>query len=280
MSTLESLQTVEVLALCETNPVPRYLRNVGSRIKEADEEDLRRFLQNLGKIDTKVHSLICETVLRFDAVKLHQIQTTLPRLTSLTLHANAISGQFDMPCLTNLNVSSIHLDITRWNLPSLKHFAIGYLGTGPRVPPRTPPRDVVRLLPRNSYQLLSLMVFSPYKLVLNPSFWYAHPFLECLGVTQYEMQAGPSLEHPLSTICFNFASTGTDGDHFLQMAQHLVFFPWISTLITPNLDRRNIAEEEESSCVELIKICSTRNIRWYVRHGERFEYTPQRQSKW
>ncbi|KAG8806726.1 hypothetical protein FRC17_004843, partial [Serendipita sp. 399] len=137
---------------------------------------LNRVLDVIGPSHS-IHSVIYETYVSVGPAHLQALNRAFPLLTSLTLHAKEISGTLSLPNLKVLWISAGTFDISRWNLPSLKHLALGNQDTSNW----TIHYENLKLGPIKN-QILSLLKFYPYRVLLTPSFWDSHSSLEFLGI--------------------------------------------------------------------------------------------------
>ncbi|KAG8820565.1 hypothetical protein FRC17_010114 [Serendipita sp. 399] len=251
-------RNIQVMALYGSSRSTSIFHNLGS-----NGVGLNEVLNAVQRSGSSIHSFIYEGDLSLGPTHLQNITKTFPRLTTLTLHAMEIRGSLSIPALRALSICAQHLDTSQWELPSLRHLALG---------------DKNRRLFGVRYKslnlgaikskLLSLMIIPPYWDRLDHSFWADHPSLQFLGVPDLYSEIGEPT-HNARILCITDSGINGYDDAHLGLYYHLSQFPLLKTLITPNRHFHHPPWPTAVGYAALLKYCADNDISWYIEHDQK-----------
>ncbi|KAG8820563.1 hypothetical protein FRC17_010112, partial [Serendipita sp. 399] len=229
---------------------------------------LNRALDVIGSLKHSIHSVIYETYVNVGPDHLQALNRAFPLMTSLTLHATEISGTLSLPNLKVLWISAGTFDISRWNLPSLKHLALG----DQDAPDWTIHYESLQLGPIKK-QILSLLKFYPYRVLLTPSFWASHSSLEFFGAPSLLLNQKGAC--PYTHKARIFCITGPRIDNLNSprdgSSLHLPQFPHLTTFITPHKKLHTRRRSNDATFSAMLRYCEDNNIAWYMGYKQKVE---------
>ncbi|KAG8819234.1 hypothetical protein FRC17_010546, partial [Serendipita sp. 399] len=195
-----------------------------------DSSEFLPILDMAARSKAPVNSFIYEGDARLYPTHFQAITDVFSHLTSLTLHARGINGTLAIPTLNALWISASTFDISRWDLPSLRHLALG----DPRETVRSIRYEDMKIGSSIKYQLLSIMILYPYWFAYTRQFWAEHSSLQFIGAPNIRNKPDPKRIHDARILCIT-GSVVAHKSHppegfFLYLPQ----FRYLQTLITPN----------------------------------------------
>ncbi|KAG8818117.1 hypothetical protein FRC17_010968 [Serendipita sp. 399] len=228
--------------------------------------ELNRVLGVAAQWTRSIHSVIYEGDVKLGPVHLEALNSVFPLITSLTLHVKEISGTLSLPNLKVLWISAGTFDISRWDLPSLRHLALGDQHTTER----TIHYDSLKLGSIKN-QFLSLLKFYPYHLNLDPLFWADHPSLEFLGAPCLLLDPDDTTtdSHNARIFCITGPEIDNTDGRIDGFSLHIPQFPHLKTFITPNKQLHTPEGPNAAKFLAMLKYCAENDITWYIGYGER-----------
>ncbi|KAG8806727.1 hypothetical protein FRC17_004844, partial [Serendipita sp. 399] len=232
-------------------------------VSRSNLEELNKVFDLVAQSGPSIHSFIYEGSGRLEATHLRAVTSAFPLLTSLTLHANEINGTLRFPTLTSAWISAPYLNISKWDLPSLRHLALGSLDkTNTRIDYDDLELGLV------TRQLQSLLTLCSYNLSLTPKFWAAHSSLELFGALNIGSNDLPRIGKTRALVITG-PRIGMSADPHAGYASLLPDFAHLQTLITPNQQLHSPWGHNSTGFSGCLKYCADRGINWYIEYGQR-----------